>query len=92
MEINVVEETKNKIVLKIDGSGHTICNVLKDELKNTKGVKVAAYRIDHPLTGVPQIMVETDGKLKPAEAIKKALKKISADTDKLKKSAEKALK
>jgi len=42
--------------------------------------------IDHPLVGVPKMEIETNGKVSPEAAIKKALKKISSDADKLKKN------
>jgi len=86
MEIKVLEQKKNKLVLKINGGGHTICNVLKDELKNDSNVNLVAYMIDHPLVGVPKMEIETNGKVSPEAAIKKALKKISSDADKLKKN------
>ena len=40
MEMSIIEESKNKILFKIDGAGHTICNILKDELKNNLGSKI----------------------------------------------------
>lgn len=92
MEIKVVEQNENKLIIKIEGSGHTICNILKNELKNDSNVNIVAYKIDHPLIGVPQIHIETNGKITPEAAIKKALKKISSDADKLKKSIMKEIK
>ena len=92
MEIEVLERKKNKLVLKINGGGHTICNVLKDELTNDSNVKIVAYMIDHPLIGVPKMEIETNGKVSPEVAIKKALKNISSDADKLKKNIMKELK
>jgi len=75
MEFTVVEETKTKMVFQLKGETHTFCNLLKDELLNTKSVVTAAYRVDHPLTGIPQFLVETKG-AEPRKALKEALASI----------------
>lgn len=92
MEMTAIEETKKKLVFKIEGGGHTMCSIIKNELNKNNDVNVAAYRIDHPLIGEPQMIVETNGKVSPRAAIKKAVKAILKDADKLKKSAAKELK
>ena len=68
MEMTVIEEKKNKLVFKIEGAGHTICNIIKNELSKDSNVKVVAYKIDHPLVGVPQMIIETNGKIDPRAA------------------------
>ena len=73
MEFKVVEESKSKLVFELKGETHTFCNILKDELRNLKGVVLATYRIDHPLVGVPQFLLETKG-IEPRKALKDALK------------------
>tara|TARA_Y100000034_G_C6810711_1_gene364301 strand:+ start:301 stop:570 length:270 start_codon:yes stop_codon:yes gene_type:complete len=75
MEFKVVEESKNKLVFELKGETHTFCNILKDELRNLKGVEIATYRIDHPLVGVPQFLLETKG-IEPRKALKDALKSV----------------
>lgn len=72
MEFTVIEETKTKLVFQLKGETHTFCNVLKHELQQVKGVNVATYRIDHPLVGVPQFLLETKG-IEPRKALKEAL-------------------
>ena len=69
MEINIVEDKKNKIVFEIDNLGHTFCNALKKELWNDSHVKVATYSIKHPLVSKPKIVVETDGSESPKNAL-----------------------
>ena len=61
MELNVVEDKKNKIVFELKGGSHTICNALKNELWNDDHVKVATYSIRHPLVSEPKFIVETEG-------------------------------
>lgn len=92
MEMNAIEDTKNKLVFEMEGAGHTVCNLLKNELKDDKNVKTAAYNIDHPLTGKPKILVETKGTVNPRTSVKKALKKIDKDFDSLKKKISKEFK
>ncbi len=73
MEFNVIEETKNRLVFQLKGETHTFCNALKHELQQVKGVSIATYRIDHPLVGVPQFLLETKS-IEPRKALKEALK------------------
>jgi len=75
MEFKVVEESKTKLVFELRGETHTFCNILKDELRKLKGVEIATYRIDHPLVGVPQFLLETKG-IEPRKALKDALKAV----------------
>ena len=71
MEFKVLEETKNKLVFELKGETHTFCNVLKKELQDHKDVKMASYRIDHPLVGVPRFILETSSD--PRKILKTAL-------------------
>ena len=75
MEFTVIEESKTRLVFELKGETHTFCNLLKDELLNTKGVVTASYRVDHPLTGVPRFLVETKA-VEPRKALKDALASI----------------
>jgi DNA-directed RNA polymerase subunit L len=72
MEFNVVEETKTKLIFELKGETHTFCNALKHELQQVKGVELVAYKIDHPLIGVPKFNLETKG-VEPRKALKEAL-------------------
>jgi len=92
MEINIVEETKNKIIVELKGETHTFCNALKKELWNDKHVKIAGYNIAHPLIGVPRIVVETDGKETPKKALMEAAKRLSTKAEKFKKTFVKGVK
>ena len=62
MEITVIENKKNRLVAELNDLDHSFCNALKDELWNDKDVKVSAYSVDHPLVGVPKLILETSGK------------------------------
>lgn len=90
MEISILEETKNKLRFEIKGETYTLCNVLKDELWKDSHVKTSSYRIRHPMVGVPEMVVETDGKEKPRNAVIKAAERLSSAAAKFKKSFSKA--
>ncbi|HLC96227.1 MAG TPA: DNA-directed RNA polymerase subunit L [Candidatus Nanoarchaeia archaeon] len=61
MEIDILEDKKNKLVFELKGASHTFCNPLKTELWNDDHVKVATYSIRHPLVSQPKFIIETDG-------------------------------
>ena len=42
MNIEILEETKQKLVFKLKGEDHTILNLLRQELWNDEAVKIAA--------------------------------------------------
>ena len=84
MEFKVLEESKTKLVFELKGETHTFCNLLKEELLNTKGVTTTSYRVDHPLIGVPRFLVETKG-AEPRKALKEALASIKKKAESFKK-------
>jgi DNA-directed RNA polymerase subunit L len=86
MEIKVLEEKKNKLVISVEGETHTLCNALVKELWADKHVKSAGYRVDHPLVGIPSVMLETDG-ADPRKTISAAVKRLKKASDAFKKSA-----
>lgn len=90
MELNILEETKDKMKIEVRGVDHTFCNALKSQLWEEKGVTVAGYRIDHPQRGVPTLIVETDGKTKPRDAFITSAKALNKNYSKFQKAFEKA--
>ena len=83
MEIKVLEEKKNKLIIELKGETHAFCNALKKELWNDKSVKAAGYNIEHPLVGIPKIVIETDGK-DPKKALIDAAGRLKKSFDLLK--------
>lgn len=81
MEFKVLEETSSKLVFELKGETHTLCNALKKELQDIKGVNLATYRIDHPLIGVPCFQIETKG-TEPRTALKQALSNLKKKAQK----------
>ena len=84
MEFKVLEESKTKLVFQLPGETHTFCNVLKKELLQVKGVSLATYKIDHPLVGIPQFLIETKG-IEPRKALQEALKALKKKAEEFKK-------
>ncbi len=86
MDINVVEEKKNKLVFEIKGEGHTMSNAIRKELWNDEHVKIAAYTIDHPLIEIPRFVLETDG-ADPRKTLIAAAKRLQKELEKIKTEA-----
>ena len=86
MEVKILEESKSKIRVSVEGTTHTMCNMLAKELQNDKHVNGAGYAIEHPLKDIPELIVETDG-ADPKKAIIAAVKKLSKQVADFKKSA-----
>ncbi len=84
MEVKIVKEEKNKMIIELPKEGHTFLNALKEELWNDKHVKVSGYRIDHPLVGIPRLIVETDGKETPKKALIAAAERLKKQGKKFK--------
>jgi DNA-directed RNA polymerase subunit L len=91
MELNVLEESKNRLVVEIKGESHALCNALKSELWGNKKVKIAGYNIAHPLIGVPKLVIETES-VSAKDALIEAAKNIKKDTESFLKAFSKAVK
>ena len=92
MNINVIENNKDKAVIAVKGIGHAFCNILKDELHNDSHVKIASYKIEHPLIKIPKIIIQTDGKESPKDAFINACKRLKKIGESLKKEMVKEIK
>ena len=89
MELNILEDTPKRLVMEVKGESHTLCNALKTALWANKHVKSATYAIAHPLVGIPKMVVETDGEVKPKKALAEAADRLLKETEKLKKDLSK---
>lgn len=89
MELNFIEESDNLAKVEIKGENHTFCNILRKELWNDKNVKVAGYDIKRGLTDSPVLIIETNGKEKPRQVLKKSIQRLKKDLDEFKKEIKK---
>ena len=87
MELEVIENEKNRLRFEIKGEGHSFCNALKSEIWN-ENVEVAGYHIEHSLTANPVFVVETskgDPKKTVLDAVECLRKKNKSLKEQLKK-------
>ncbi len=87
MEINILEEKKNRMVFEIKGESHTLSNLLRKELWNDEHIKTAAYTLDHPLVQTPRFIIETEGGAEPRKALHAATKRIQKELEKIRSEA-----
>ncbi|RLE39229.1 DNA-directed RNA polymerase subunit L [Candidatus Woesearchaeota archaeon] len=85
MEYKVVEESKSRLVLELKKASHGLCNALVKELWKDNKVKAAAYKIDHPLVGIPRIILEVAHGNDAKKTLQDALKRLIKDAEKFKK-------
>jgi len=78
MEIKIIRKEDNVLEFELPGEDHTFCNLLVNLLNKNPHVEFAAYKIEHPLIGVPRIFVRTDGVKKPGEVLIEVSKQIES--------------
>jgi len=76
MEVIIIERSKHGLVFEIPGVDHTLCNLLKSELRRDESVSVATYRIGHPLAAKPTFIVQTDGSKDPDKVVLDAVARL----------------
>ncbi len=75
VEVEIVKLSKDILEVKVKGEGHTLLNLLVDELNKDPRV-TAAYRVEHPLLDVAFFMVKTDGSISPLNALKEVQERV----------------
>lgn len=92
MLLTVLERKSDKLVIEVDGEGHTLCNLLEKVLLEDEEVEFASYNISHPLVSKPIITVKTRGGKSPEDALRDAIEKILEMGRNLREEFEKAFK
>ncbi len=82
MEMQIISENKDLIELKIVGEGHTLCNVIRDELVNSEDTSFASYNIKHPLVSSPILALKVK-KGKPRKVLLDAVASLKEKTKEL---------
>lgn len=76
MDINVISETDKRMIFVVKNEDSTFFNLLKKHLYNVKGVVIASFTAQHPLVPDVKFIIDTDGKIKPRDALKKGAKAV----------------
>ncbi len=82
MNIKILELSKDKVKLLIQGEGHTFMNVLTEEILADPDVDVAKYVIKFQFSD-PELLVTTNGKKDPLMAVSEACQRISRTCEEL---------
>lgn len=85
MDINVLENEKNKLRIEID-SDIAFVNAVNENVWEQKGVKFSGYTKKHPYASKPEILVKSND---PKKTLEKALDQLISDSKDLKKKFEK---
>ena len=81
MEVKILKGEKNQFNFELDSIDHTLCNALKMELWENKNIKVAGYKITHPLVQKTTFFIEMksgDGRKAVEEALASLKKKFES--------------
>ena len=85
MEVKFITKEKNIVEVEVTGVDTSLLNALVEKLTNTKGVEMAAYKVEHPMVGKPTLMVKTKGASNALTVLTKALDELESDTEEFKK-------
>lgn len=85
MEVKFITKEKNMVEVEVAGFDTSLLNSIVEKLINAKGVEMAAYKVEHPLVGIPTLMVKTKGATDAASLILKTLDEIENETEEFKK-------
>lgn len=82
MEVHILKEDKELIELGIIGEGHTLCNILRDELSKLDDTSFVSYNLKHPLVSSPVFALKVK-KGKPRKVLLDAVESLKARTKEL---------
>lgn len=91
MAVKFIVKEKNTIELEISGVDISLLTLLVEKLNSTSGVEFAAYKSEHPVVGVPKLIVKTKS-ADAATVTVKALEEIKDETEEFKKKFSSMLK
>ena len=83
MKIRIVNERKDYMEALITEEDISIVDTLSDYLNMIDGVEYAGHRLEHPLTGEVTLIVKTNEKITPREAVRKAFQKMKEELRRL---------
>jgi len=83
MEVQILKDEKDLLEIEIKGEGHTLCNVLRNELWNFEDTSFASYNIKHPMISNPILALKVK-KGKPKKVLLDAVESLKEKTKGLK--------
>ena len=92
MKVKILKSASNELKIDVEGVGHTLCNLLQKRLLEDPRVDLAGYDVPHPLASNSIIYVRTKGRVKPEEALRKAVEDVREMNKEFGKELQKALK
>lgn len=85
MDVKFITKEKNTVEIEVVGVDISLLNALVEKLTGTKGVEMAAYKLEHPMVGKPKLIVKTKGASDASAVLAKALDELESDTEEFKK-------
>ncbi len=82
MEVHIIKEDKDIIEVNIVGEGHTLCNILRDELWSLDDTSFVSYNLKHPLVSTPILALKVK-KGKPRKVLIDAVESLKNKTKEL---------
>lgn len=91
MKINIVKQEGKYLEMEFSGEGHTLLNLLQDNLLEDKNVEMAGYSKPHPLMDRSKLFIRLRKGEKHIDAVKKALEKADGKLNEFLEEFEKSL-
>ena len=88
MEIEVLNEEKDRLELKFSETDHGLLNMIKEALWKQSGVELASFKLEHPEISKPVFVLKTKGK-EAKKVWNSAIDSIEEDLEKLDKELKK---
>ncbi|MGC8538827.1 MAG: RpoL/Rpb11 RNA polymerase subunit family protein [Candidatus Micrarchaeia archaeon] len=74
MQVKVIEDTKDSLILEIEGADRSAAELVKEKLLENDNVKFAAVVKEHPEVGNPKLVIK-------GERLKQALSKAVGEAE-----------
>jgi DNA-directed RNA polymerase subunit L len=91
VKINIVEQGGGYMEMEFSGEGHTLLNLLQENLLEDKNVEMAGYSKPHPLMDRSKLFIRLKRGDRHLEAVKKAVEKADGKLDEFLEEFEKSL-
>ncbi len=91
MKINIVKQEGKYLEMEFSGEGHTLLNLLQDNLLEDKNVEMAGYSKPHPLMDRSKLFIRLRRGERHLDTIKKAMAKADGKLDEFLAEFEKSL-